>query len=1837
MRAPIAALYPATPAQQGFVLGTLTSPGTAVFTEQTVFELTGRLDPARLQDAVDALVTDHEILRTGFAWDLATDPCQGVLEDASVTVEVLDSSTRTAPQQREALTALARAHLVTPFDFNRPPLLRLAVHTLDPTRHQLVWTHHHAVLDGWAHLLLVTELLHRYNTGAAPSPGLRPFGAYAEWLAEQPRESAQTHWTKELDGYAPLAPLVPQLPAAGREQDRFGQHTRVLTRPSAAALTLFTQAHGITEAAALIACWSLIAARHRDRDDIAVGVTVSGRTHPYPDAERVAGPLATTVPLRSLPDRNEQVGAWMSRVHADLAHADQHSACSTAELYTWAKVPEGQALYDSVIAIANYPYEPSADVPNGAEEGRLTLETAAIRAQGGRTRQALTLVVEPTDGLRLRLVNDRTQVPDDQADAALEALCSLLAHLAPDSDATVATLTDTLTTLVVFTERPPQIAAGRGHGDDERAREPLVDVITGHFTELLGQPVGPDTDFLQAGGHSLLALRLVTSLRSALAVDLTLTALFEAPTPATLARHVLQLIAQDPDGPPQPLPALPALSAEDDQPFALTRIQQAYWAGRRDDFDLGGVDSHLYTEADVPDLDVERLTDVWRLLIARHPMLRAVITSDGRQRTLAEVPPYAIRTRDLRQSPNADGELQRMRERLSHPRRDTTVWPLFTIEAALLPDQRTTRLFLSFDLLIGDALSWQILYREARTLYEQPTAELPELHTTFAAYVAHQQAITTSSRYIRDRDYWRGRLAALPAPPPLPVLTRNAQAPARFTREQITYSPSELVQLRAVAAAHGITLSALLLAAFNETLRRFTNSRQFLINVTVYNRPPIHPQINHIVGDFTSTVLASVDLSGATFADRLRALQRQLWSDLDHATYSGVEVLRDLRDMTGTATGAPVVFTSTLDLHLPGTPPAPLPGQIIYGIGQTPQVLLDYQTYEAAGRLVINLDSVQGALPDGFVRDMLDDHAAMLRCLLEDPTAPQRPRLLLPEAPAPEPIALGGDQLLHEPFLDRVRTQPGQTALICEGQHYTYADLHSRARAVADRITAARPQGELIALVCDPGWQQAVAALGVLLAGYAYVPLDASWPEQRIAELLTATGASLLLTHRTAAERHPWPDHANVLVIDSPPAHTEDTPPDDAVSRVRRADDLAYVIYTSGSTGRPKGVMISHRGALNTVLDINSRFTVTSDDVLLAVSPFTFDLAVYDLFGALAAGGTLVVPTREQRSDPAAWADLVRREQVTVWNSVPTLASVLLESVPARDETLHSVRLWLLSGDWIPLDLPDRLRDHSGGCQVVSLGGATEGSIWSILYEISDVDPEWASIPYGQSMTGQRVEILDEDLLPCPAWTPGQIHISGHGTALGYWNAPELTDAAFVFDGRTGRRLYRTGDWGRLRPDGTIEFLGRRDDQVKIRGFRVEVREVEAAVRALDGVEQAAVVVTGERADRRLHAFVVSSRPPAALRTELAERLPAHMLPATLTPRAELPMTATGKTDRATLASEALPLVPPQSTPGPREAGDADRTRLLHGALTALLPAPAGLDEDLLSMGLTSIDVIRLANTVEQQGLPRPDLAAFYRTPTLRTLLQDTDAPAPAANAPAASPWRGYTQLTGLDERAAFRAARPAYPAAPTRRILPAAPPHAQDLREQRFTPREFTGQPVNAQSLGHLLDSLRRVEAPGRAGFLYPSAGGLYSVHLYIHIRPGRLEDLEGGVYAYHPEAHDLVPYAPGIDLDPAALHLGPVNRPLAETAAFTLWLVTDPADSAPLYGADAEPLALLNAGYMGQLLYERARGAGLGLCPVHGIDFDTVRWLLPDGDRLVLLHTLLGGIPATRSQEQE
>jgi pyochelin synthetase len=287
---------------------------------------------------------------------------------------------------------------------------------------------------------------------------------------------------------------------------------------------------------------------------------------------------------------------------------------------------------------------------------------------------------------------------------------------------------------------------------------------------------------------------------------------------------------------------------------------------------------------------------------------------------------------------------------------------------------------------------------------------------------------------------------------------------------------------------------------------------------------------------------------------------------------------------------------------------------------------------------------------------------------------------------------------------------------------------------------------------------------------------------------------------------------------------------------VQTPDDLAYVIYTSGSTGLPKGVMITHRNVVNVVVHTNKRFNVNSQDRILALTALNHDLSVYDLFGLLSVGGTIVMPDDSAVKDPSHWAELIAREQVTLWNSVPAMMEMLVDYTENHSVALpSSLRLAIMGGDWLPVSLPNRLKTLVPEVQILSIGGPTETTIWNIGYLIKKVDPNWKSIPYGQPMANAKYYILNEALEDCPVWVPGEMYCAGVQLAQGYWHDEEKTNAKFIIHPRTGECLYRTGDLGRYLPDGNIEFLGRVDFQIKVRGYRIEAGEIEPASRCAIG------------------------------------------------------------------------------------------------------------------------------------------------------------------------------------------------------------------------------------------------------------------------------------------------------------------------------------------------------------------------------------------------------------------
>lgn len=1054
----------------------------------------------------------------------------------------------------------------------------------------------------------------------------------------------------------------------------------------------------------------------------------------------------------------------------------------------------------------------------------------------------------------------------------------------------------------------------------------------------------------------------------------------------------------------QSMPAVQPDPARRFEPFALNDIQQAYLIGRAEGIELGNIACHTYNEVDITDWNQSLFEHALRQLIERHEMLRAIVFADGRQQILAEVPPYQVHVEDLRELNDVarEARLEEIRSDMSHAIMQTDRWPLFEFRASRI-DARRTRMHVGVDLLIADGRSFEILIDELLQLYRNPDKVLAPLDLSFRDYVAALDEMEHSRQFQSSREYWTKKIPTLPPSPELPLANNPASvAHPAYSRRSARIDATVWRSLKQTAAGRGITPPGLLLAAYAEVLALWSKHARFTLNLTLFNRLPLHPEANQIIGDFTSLDLLEVDnTTDEAFSRRALRQKETLWQDLDHRYFSGIRVTRELARFAGLGPRAlmPVVFTSlmNLDENSAGTAWPYRLGEPAFAITQTPQVYLDFMVQEDHGTLVLNWDAVDELFPAGMLDAMFEALQTLLDDLCKDETAWDRglaenAKALLPRAQldvrrsvnaTDAPIS---DHLLHTGFIEQVSRQPDHMAVVTPTKGLTYGELHARASRVEQQLLELDvAPNQLVAVLMEKGWEQVVAVLGIHFAGGAYLPLDPELPTERLRYLLDHGNVRVILTTSSQLENRGIPDNADCLAID----RLSPLEGRDATARHRQApEDLAYVIYTSGSTGLPKGVMIDHRGAVNTIADINRRFHVGPDDRVFALSRLNFDLSVYDIFGMLAAGGTIVMPASSAMLDSTHWADMVSRERVTIWNTVPALMQLLVDQ-SVRIANKDHLRLVMMSGDWIPVNLPTQIRREFPHASITSLGGATEASIWSILYPVETVEPGWTSIPYGKPMDNQHFHVLSDQLTPCPDWVPGQLHIGGIGLAKGYWRDAEKTGASFITHPVTGERLYRTGDLGRYMPDGNIEFLGREDFQVKVHGHRIELGEIEVHLLDCEGVDNCAVIVREDKpGEKRLVAYA-TAKPgnqlnSNELREYLRERIPAYMVPSTIMSLDRLPLSGNGKVDRKALPEPLDNADDNDVTPAaPRDPVELGLTRLWEDLLET---RPVGIHDNFFDLGGSSLLAVRLFAQIEARFDKKIPLSVLFKSPTVASL-----------------------------------------------------------------------------------------------------------------------------------------------------------------------------------------------------------------------------------------------------------
>lgn len=1044
-------------------------------------------------------------------------------------------------------------------------------------------------------------------------------------------------------------------------------------------------------------------------------------------------------------------------------------------------------------------------------------------------------------------------------------------------------------------------------------------------------------------------------------------------------------------------------ATEEDAGFPLTDLQQAYWIGEQDIYRLR-TPAVLYRSFFTSALDLPRLEDALSAVARTHPSLCVDILADGTQRYAPCPERVAVSFQDWRGRPR-----QTEKDFLSSRKKalEENPPPLGKgLQFSCFADRVDEGFYvhLLFRLIAFDAQSVMLFLDDLTAAYlgirppQKPGAD-------FKDFIHRRRSVKDSPAWQRSLQYWQERIGDMPNAPDLPIVDHDKiPETSHFRRMQICMNPEQASHLYAQARKCGVTINALLCTAYTDVLRLWSRNASFTLNLLISQRPGVSAGFSRVIGNFGNTMLLEVSVNSGGFQERAKALQRQMYRDIEHAQVSGVEVIRAMKRGADSLPAMPVVFASSLGLDIGKNIHSPYEmGWTVKDGGlHTPQVWLDCQVYMDGDQLVLNWDFAEDMLMPGVIEEMFAVFKEHLDAIRR--ASFSEGDLLLPMLPQPflaARISANNTEkalpqgLLQDFFAQACREHAEKEAIISSDRVICYADLWRLTTRLAARLRQSGvSRNDLVAILAHRGWRQVAAAVSVVQSGGAYLPVSSDLPAARQEYLIGQQGVKALLAERSLLKELVVPDGVDVLVL-------EDVLPDGAPGEAAALEtcqtehDLAYVIFTSGSTGQPKGVAIDHCGAVNTIQDVIARFGLTSDDRVIGISAFNFDLSVYDIFATLGCGATLVLPPYSETPAPEDWARCVREHKVTVWNTVPALLEMQIEYSSAQAaKDLASLRLVMLSGDWIPVSLPGRLATMVPQAVLVSLGGATEASIWSNYFVVDHVDPSWKSIPYGWPLSNQTFHVLNSNLQPAPTWVAGDLYIGGIGLAQGYYKDLKRTADSFIHHPQTGERLYRTGDTGRYHASGHLEFLGRNDNQVKIRGFRIELGEIDTTLERCAGVRSGATIVrtVGER-DRQLVAFYVPDKTGCdekSIRAHLEKTLPEYMVPALFVEIEQMPVTANGKVDRKTLLSLAEKLaISTKIKAAPRN----EIEEKLAGIWKALLDTDApGVQDNFFELGGTSLLAVRLVNAIAREFGRQLPLASLLRHGTIEAqaaLLQD--------------------------------------------------------------------------------------------------------------------------------------------------------------------------------------------------------------------------------------------------------
>ncbi|HFG3752780.1 TPA: amino acid adenylation domain-containing protein [Escherichia coli] len=916
----------------------------------------------------------------------------------------------------------------------------------------------------------------------------------------------------------------------------------------------------------------------------------------------------------------------------------------------------------------------------------------------------------------------------------------------------------------------------------------------------------------------------------------------------------------------------------------LTPLQQAYLLGRSTQWPLGGVSMHDFRTFRGP-LEPSRFCQRVAELIAHFDALRTVIDAEKQQQTVLPALPAPVERIDLTTFSENDAEQQlRQLQQRYQQRCHDLAFPPWNIVLIAMPAQGGYVVFTSFDALILDGQG--ISHIVARLFDNQPLEPLvPRRPDVESPGTAHSREAA--------REWWKATLndavtpSRLPWQRPLSEITRP-----EWRRESRTLAANSRKTLTRLGAKSGLFANSVLSAVVLDTLALWAEDETLLVGVPCAF-PATAEQPNN-----ASTFIAVRYQRTGELEENAQRLQVDILHGLDHLAWSGVDLARQLASRNANQPVLPLILTNCLAWE---TLPAGSAIREEDGLTQTPQVALDVRLMtDSAGNLRLVADYVVQALPTEMIRAVLEAITRRIQLIVDRESLNISLREALSyshyQANTPMTTAVGYD------FLGNIAGHlfsgdDARTALICGDRRWSWKQLGQQVARVANGLLARQLKpGSVVAISLPRSPEHVIISLACALTGIVRVPVDINSPAERTRYLLENCRPDLVISQEDAQVVGSVTPLALVSDNDSPPPFAGQS----------ASEQPSYYLYTSGTTGKPKCVMLNNRATANVLAQTIARWQVDERDVFISVTPLHHDMSVFDLFAAMSVGATLVIPAQEQEKDAIGWSRLVEQHRVTLWCSVPAILEMLLDC--AQPAQLHTLRLVAQGGDYIKPATLRRLRALCPAPRLVSLGGPTETTIWSIWHDITPDDVE--HVPYGQPLAGNQYYICHDSGEHCPCGVAGRIHTAGVNLACGYLENGERVDHDFVNlltpEGETVR-AFRTGDIGFYRPDGVIMFATRINGYVKIRGVRVSLPEIEDVFRQHPAIHDIVVVdyATDDANEKSLGAICLVGdhvTPGAAELRAFAQRyLPCTHIPGRFITRHAFPLTANGKIDRHAL------------------------------------------------------------------------------------------------------------------------------------------------------------------------------------------------------------------------------------------------------------------------------------------------------------------------------------------------